>query len=91
MTDVLTSASVPTSLHDAVGSSGHTTFLLIAGGEQEDEIHAATYIASAAPERVETWTVPGSGHSEGLATAPAEWEARVIGFLTEALRVQPLR
>ena len=85
VTDLLTSAGVPTSMRDAVAASGDTRFLLIAGGDRPDEIHAAEYIAAAAPDRVDTWTVPGSGHTEGLSTAPEEWERRLTGFLTGAL------
>ena len=85
VTDALTSASAPISSRRAVELSATTRYLIIAAGTVEDEIHAAEHVAAAAPDRVETWTVPGSGHTAGLRTAPQEWERRVITFLTSAL------
>ena len=85
VTDILTSASVPTSLRSAVEASGDTHYLLITAGEVEDEAHAATYLAAGAPGRVQIWTVAGAGHTDGLATAPAEWTDRVIRFLNTSL------
>jgi len=85
VTDALTSASAPISNRRAVELSATTRYLIIAAGTVEDEIHAAEHVAAAAPDRVETWTVPGSGHTAGLRTAPQEWERRVITFLTSAL------
>jgi pimeloyl-ACP methyl ester carboxylesterase len=85
LTDALTSASVPTSMRAAVETSTDTRYLLITGGNRPDETHAAAYIAAGAPERVETWTVPDAGHTDGLQKHPEAWEAHVIAFLTEAL------
>jgi pimeloyl-ACP methyl ester carboxylesterase len=86
VTDALTSAPVPTSGRAAVAASGRTRYLLITAGTIPDEGHAAAYVAAAAPGRVETWTVVGSGHTGGLDTAPDEWATRVVGFLRSALR-----
>jgi pimeloyl-ACP methyl ester carboxylesterase len=87
VTDVLTSSSVPTSLRSAVMSSGDTRYLLITAGDVGEEARAAAYIATGAPDRVARWTVPGSGHGDGIRAQPAEWEARVVGFLGVALAV----
>jgi dienelactone hydrolase len=84
VTDLLTSASTPTSLRDAVAAS-NARYLLIAAGDVEDEGHAAEFIAAGAPDRVQTWEVPGAGHTDGLDTAPAAWTERVVGFLNEVL------
>jgi hypothetical protein len=35
---------------------------------------------------VNIWTVDGDGYTGGLATAPEEWEATMVGFLDEALK-----
>ena len=51
-----------------------------------DEGYAAAYVAGAAPDRAETWTVAGAGHTGGLDTAPDEWSTRVVGFLGVTLR-----
>jgi uncharacterized protein len=85
VTDELTSATVPTSSRAAVEASGDTRYLLITAGAVPDEGHAADHIAAGAPERVQIWTVPGAGHSEGLKQRPEQWEERVIDFLTESL------
>jgi pimeloyl-ACP methyl ester carboxylesterase len=85
LTDLLTEASPPPSLRDAAAAADHTRFLLITAGTMPDEGHAAAHIAGGAPDRVETWTVAGAGHTAGLETAPEEWERRVTAFLTNAL------
>jgi hypothetical protein len=41
---------------------------------------------AASPATVPVWVVPHAGHTQGLATAPRAWEARVIGFLDAALK-----
>jgi pimeloyl-ACP methyl ester carboxylesterase len=87
VTDALTSASVPTSSRAAVEASD-ARYLLITAGDVADEGHAAAYVAAGAPDRVQTWTVPDAGHTDGLQTQPDEWEARVIAFLTESLGAQ---
>lgn len=84
VTDVLTSASAPASMRDAVASSD-AEFLIITAGDVPDEGHAAAFIAAAGPGRVQTWTVPNAGHTAGLEVAPVEWADRVIGFLTRVL------
>jgi fermentation-respiration switch protein FrsA (DUF1100 family) len=88
VTDALTSASVPTSSRAAVEASGDPRYLLITAGDVADEGHAAAYVAAGAPDRVQTWTVPDAGHTDGLHTRPDEWEARVIAFLTDSLDAQ---
>lgn len=88
LTDALTSASSPTSLRAAVTHSAGTQYLLITAGDVANEGDAAAYIATAAPDRVETWNVAGAAHTDGLAVAPDEWQTRVIGFLIDALDVR---
>jgi dienelactone hydrolase len=85
VTDVLTSASVPASLRAAAETS-QARYLMITAGDVLDEGHAAAYVTAGAPGRAEIWTVPGAGHTDGLSTAPAEWEQRVVSFLNGALR-----
>jgi dienelactone hydrolase len=85
VTDALTSASVPTSMHHAIETSGATRYLVITAGEVAEEGHAASYLAAAAPQRVEIWSVAGSAHTAGLRTEPGAWEDRVITFLDDAL------
>jgi pimeloyl-ACP methyl ester carboxylesterase len=87
LTDALTSASSPTPLRASVAGATGTRYLLITAGDVADEGDAAAHLAAAAPDRVETWEVSGAAHTDGLAVAPAEWEARVVAFLAEALDV----
>jgi dienelactone hydrolase len=85
VTDVLTEASPPMSMRAAVEASGSTRFLLITAGDEPDEGHAAAHVASGAPDRVQTWTVPDAGHTKGLAVARQAWTDRVVAFLTQSL------
>jgi pimeloyl-ACP methyl ester carboxylesterase len=85
LTDLLTEASPPTSLATATARATATSFLLIAASTMPDEVHAATHMQAAAPERVSVWTVDGAGHTGGLRTAPAEWESQVVDFLESNL------
>ena len=83
--DLMTSASPPVTLRDAVRAAVPRPVLLITAGTVADEGHAAAYIQAGSPATVQVWTVPGAGHTQGLATQPAAWEARVTGFLEGAL------
>jgi uncharacterized protein len=82
---LLSPAPQPGTLHTAIARAHATRFLLIAAGQGVDEPQAVAYLRTAAPDRVQTWTVPGASHVHGLATAPAQWTTRVIGFLDQAL------
>jgi fermentation-respiration switch protein FrsA (DUF1100 family) len=85
LTDLLTDASRPPALADAVAAAAPRPVLLIAAGDLGDETDAAEHLAEAAPGSVTIWTVPGAGHTEGLDVAPDEWRRRVVGFFDEAL------
>ncbi len=90
VTALLTDAEVPVALREAVDRSA-ADFLLIAAGRVTDEVHAAEHIASAAPDRVRTWTVDDAGHTRGLAEDRDEWTRRVTAFLAEHLGVEVLQ
>jgi fermentation-respiration switch protein FrsA (DUF1100 family) len=85
LTDLLTDASPPTSLHHAAALSSPRRLLLITAGDVSAEQEAAAYIRSAAPESVDVWRVAGAGHTRGLQTSPRAWERRVLRFLDAAL------
>jgi uncharacterized protein len=87
VTDLLTPASPPIALVDAVRAVAPRPVLVIAAGEVADEQHVAARLAAAA-RSVVTWTVPNAGHTEGLRRAPAAWERHVIDFLDAALRTR---
>lgn len=83
---LLSPAPEPGTLHEAIRRAPATTFLLIASGETVDEEDATAYLRTAAPDRVQTWTVAGAAHTHGLTTSPQQWTARVTAFLGHALR-----
>jgi uncharacterized protein len=85
--DVLSPAPRPTSLHAAIAGATTTRFLLVTAGTLADELRAARYLRSAAPDRVDVWTVTGASHTRGLRTAPREWETRVTAFLDRTLGI----
>ena len=85
LTDLLTAAGPPTSLHDAAARAAPRRLLLITAGDVRAEQQAAAYIRSAAPESVDIWRVAGAGHTRGLQTSPRAWEERVLRFLDAAL------
>ena len=83
--DLLTAASPPVVLHDAVAAAAPRPVLLIAAGAMPDEAKAGRYIRSGSPGTVELWEVAGAGHTDAVRTDPAGWEARVTAFLGRAL------
>lgn len=83
--DVLTSSSPPISLRAAVGAIAPRPVLLIAAGDVPDEADAGGFIRNGAPDSVEIWVVPATGHTDALETHPQEWEDRVVRFLGDAI------
>jgi uncharacterized protein len=85
-TDLLTATGPPIELRRAVAVAAPRPILLIAAGNVATEIEAGEYIRSGSPGTVELWEVSDTGHTDGLATHPEEWVARVSEFLNEAFR-----
>jgi pimeloyl-ACP methyl ester carboxylesterase len=85
LTDLFTDASKPSPLATAAHTASPRPLLLIAGGEMADEVKVVEYLAAESGDNVSIWTVTDSGHIQGLATDPAAWEERVVGFLETAL------
>jgi uncharacterized protein len=77
----------PIALDDAIAATSPRPVLLIAAGDVDDEGVVAARLATAAPGTVEVWEVEGAGHTDGLDTAPGEWERRVVEFLDAALGI----
>jgi fermentation-respiration switch protein FrsA (DUF1100 family) len=83
---VLSDTLPPPDLVDTVKGIGPRPVLLIRGAEgHEDEALNAVYAERIGPSAT-SWTAPG-GHTAALASAPAEYERRVIGFFDGALRL----
>jgi len=89
LVDLLTPADEPQTLAAAAAAMAPRPALLIAAGTLDEETSAAGHIRAAAPDNVEVWVVPHAGHTQGLRTDPAGWEARVISFLEKALPGPP--
>jgi dienelactone hydrolase len=83
--DLMTSAKPPTKLRDAIASTAPRPVMIIAAGTQPTEIDAARVFQEAAPDSVELWIAPDTGHTEAYDVHPAEWETRVVDFLDRAL------
>jgi dienelactone hydrolase len=84
---LLSRAPQPVSIGDGIRAAAPRPVLIIAGGAVADEPAAARWFQAASPATVQVWVIPQAGHTQGLATAPRAWEARVISFLNAA--VQP--
>jgi pimeloyl-ACP methyl ester carboxylesterase len=67
LTGRLSDAPEPLSLRRSVSIAtarpDPTNFLLITAGEVPDEGHAADYIRGSSTDAVQTWSVPGAGHT----------------------------
>jgi pimeloyl-ACP methyl ester carboxylesterase len=61
--------------------------VLVVGGERDERTKPADTRAlfAAAPQPKKLWIVPGAGHGDYRVAAPAEYERRVLGFLTQAM------
>ena len=73
----------------SIRAAARRPVLMIAGGAVADEPVAARWFQAASPANVQVWVVPRTGHTQGRATAPRAWEARVISFLNAALQPSP--
>jgi uncharacterized protein len=83
--DLLSGASRPMPMRDAIAAAAPRPFLLVAAGSDPDEVDAARWFRAASQGSVRLWVVPGAGHTGGLATDPEGWESRVVGFLDATL------
>jgi hypothetical protein len=59
--------------------------LLISGGRGNQDEELKGVHRDAGGPAVSNWEIAKAGHTGGLATAPAEYERRVIGFFDRAL------
>jgi len=82
---LISGAPRPMTIPAAIRAAAPRPVLIIAGGAVPDEPSAARWFQSASPATARVWVVPHTGHTQGLAVAPRDWEAHVIGFLNTAL------
>jgi hypothetical protein len=81
---LMTAAPQPSPLVDEVRLLGSRPLLLIAA-DRPDERAATSALQAISPTTVQLWQPAGASHTGALAADPQEWEARVVGFLEEAL------
>lgn len=86
---LLTPASEPQPLARSAAAAAPRPLLLITAGTVAEEGHAADHIRAASPATVTVWTVPGAGHTDGLARDPEGWERTVVAFLDGAFASTP--
>lgn len=72
-------------LLESMEQASSTRFLVIAAGEDEDEIAYNTLFQESLPDRCQLWVIPGVGHTGGLAHDPVTYERQVVGFFNSAL------
>jgi pimeloyl-ACP methyl ester carboxylesterase len=84
LVDALADQSPPISLRTAVERISPRPVLLIAAGEVPDEGYATFHIAGDSAS-VQTWLVPGAGHTGALSRAPDQWRRTVVGFFDRNL------
>jgi hypothetical protein len=82
---LLSGAPRPQTIPGSIRAAAPRPALIIAAGAVAGEPVAARWFQGASPATVQVWVVPHAGHTQGLATAPRAWEARVIGFLNAAV------
>jgi dienelactone hydrolase len=82
---LLSGASYPMSIPDAIRAAAPRPVLIIAAGAVTNEPVAASWFRAASPATVQVCVVPHAGHTQGLATAPRAWQSHVLSFLNAAL------
>jgi len=82
---VLTGQRPPISILDSISAAKSTELLLIAAGNESDEIAYNEVFAGAVGPRAEVWVVPDVGHTQGLSRYPEDYAQRVTGFFERAL------
>jgi hypothetical protein len=88
--DVLSDASPPEPLVEAIAAIAPRPVLLIAADNIDDEVRLGTRFADTAPTTTQLWVVPDSGHTQALSTTPLEWTSRVLDLFAQALAPEPI-
>jgi hypothetical protein len=82
---VLSNRWPPPGLADVVPRIAPRPVLLITGGNGNPDEELNDVYQRAGGPTVSRWEIPAAGHTAGLATAPREYERRVVGFFDDAL------
>lgn len=72
-------------LLDSMTQATSTRFLVIAAGQEDDEIAFNTFFQENLPDRCQLWVIPDAAHTGGLSVDPLEYEQRVLDFFNSTL------
>ena len=82
---ILSGETPPTPLLDSMIAAPMTSYLLIAGGDNQREVAFNELFAAAVPDRAELWIAPDAPHTGAFGRYPAEYEQRVIAFFDRVM------
>lgn len=86
-TGAFTGDPPPVTILDSVTAAQGTRLLLIAAGNEEQEIEYNTRFLEAAGDRTALWVVPGAEHTSAFGDHPAEYTAQITGFFGSAMNI----
>ncbi len=72
-------------LLESMKQAASTRFMLMAAGNDDDEIAYNTFFQENLPERCQLWVIPNVVHTGGLSHDPAAYEQQVVRFFTSTL------
>jgi pimeloyl-ACP methyl ester carboxylesterase len=82
---ILSGETPPVPLLDSMIAAPSTSYLFIAGGDNEREVAFNELFAAATADRSQLWIAPDAPHTGAFSRYPDEYEQRVIAFLDAAL------
>jgi pimeloyl-ACP methyl ester carboxylesterase len=74
-------------LLESIEQAETTTFLFIAAGNDDTEVHFNQFYHEAVQDRSSLWVIPGVGHTGGFNHDSREYERRVVDFFSQMVRV----
>ncbi|HSD84574.1 MAG TPA: alpha/beta fold hydrolase [Anaerolineae bacterium] len=83
---ILSGETPPEPFVDSMIAAPLTSYLLIAGGDNEKEVAFNELFAASVGEQATLWVAPGARHTGAFGLYPDEYERRVIAFFDAALR-----
>ncbi|MBN1287724.1 MAG: alpha/beta fold hydrolase [Anaerolineae bacterium] len=81
---IFSGAAPPEPLLDSMIEAESTTYLLIAGGGNQNEVDFNTLFAETVGDRAVLWVAPDAPHTGAFDRYPDEYEQRVLAFLDAA-------
>jgi hypothetical protein len=81
---ILSGETPPEPLLNSMIATPATSYLLIAGGDNEREVAFNELFTASVGERTTLWIAPGAPHTGAFGLYPDEYERRVIAFFDAA-------